>query len=106
MAAQAYSMEGAIAGWFSFMAFSNFSGVECTSSVVRKISVEPHHNITRREQLCFFLKFAMSFLICSAISYLFFPFFTFLPSSILTYSRSKAAGIGLILERNFLTIAR
>src|SRR5260221_903863 len=62
--------------------------------------------MTMREQPCFFLNLAMSALICNAISYLFLPFLTFLPSSIFTYSRSNAAGIGLILERNVFTIAR
>src|SRR5882757_9154594 len=44
--AHAYNIEGAIAGWFAFMASTNFSGVECTSSAFRKISVDPHQQVT------------------------------------------------------------
>src|ERR1700733_9808773 len=99
-------MEGAIPGWFDFIASTNFSGVECTSSAFRKISVEPHQHITRRETLLVFLKLAMSSLICSASSYLFFAFLTFGPSSFFTYSGSNAAFIGLIFERNGFTLAR
>src|SRR5450755_392574 len=98
--AHAYNIEGAIPGWFDFIASTNFSGVECTSSGFRKISVDPHQQVTIRETFFVFRKFAMSSLICSAHSYLFLPFFTFGPSSFLTYSGSNAAFIGLIPERN------
>src|ERR1700674_425358 len=106
MAAQAYSMDGAMAGWFFFIPASNFSGVLCTSSGFRKTSVEPHHSMIIRERLFFFLKLAMSRLSWRAMSYLVLPFFTFLPFSNFTYSWSNAAGIGLIFERNVFTRAR
>ena len=69
--AHAYSIEGAIAGWLLFMASTNFSGVECTSSGRMNTSVEPHQQVTRREAREVFLKFAMSSLISRASSYLF-----------------------------------
>src|SRR5215470_17935091 len=91
--AHAYSMDGAIAGWLFFIASTNFSGVECTSSGRMNTSVDPHQQVTSRETLFSFLKFAMSSLICSANSYLFLPFLTHVPSSLFTYSLSKAAFI-------------
>src|SRR6266403_5825265 len=69
-------------------------------------SVEAHQQVTRRVAREVFLKSAMSSLICSASSYLFFAFLTYVPSSFFTYSLSKAAFIGLILERNGFTLAR
>ena len=54
IAAQAYSIEGAIAGWFSFIAATNVSGVAYTACGFRKISVEPHQITTVRETLFFF----------------------------------------------------
>src|SRR5579864_3385380 len=78
--AHAYSIDGAMSGWFDFMASTNFSGVECTSLGFRKLSVEPHQHVTSRDAREVFLKFAMSSLICSASSYLFLPFLMFGPS--------------------------
>src|ERR1043166_5069433 len=86
MEAQAYSMEGAIAGWFAFIASTNFCGVECTSSGRINTSVEPHQQVTRRETRLLLRKLAISSLICKARSYLLLPFFTQLPSSFFTYS--------------------
>src|ERR1700676_384893 len=104
--AQAYSIDGAIAGWLAFMASTNFSGVACTSSCFRKISVDPHQQVTSRATRFVFRKFAMSSLICSASSYLFFPFLTLGPSSFFTYSGSNAAFIGFMPERNVLAFSR
>src|SRR5258708_31955446 len=81
----------------------NFSGVECTSSGLMNTSVEAHQQVTRRAAREVFLKLAMSSLICSASSYLFFAFLTYVPSSRFTYSLSNAAFIGLIFERNGFT---
>src|SRR5215475_1087769 len=104
--AHAYNIEGAIAGWLLFIASTSFSGVECTSSGRMNTSVEPHQQVTSRDAREVFLKFAISSLICSASSYLFLAFLTHVPSSLFTYSLSNAAFIGLILERNGLTLAR
>ncbi len=48
----------------------------------------------------------MSSFSCSARSYLFFAFLTYVPSSRFTYSRSNAAFIGLIFFRNGFTFSR
>src|SRR2546421_1383716 len=104
--AHAYSIDGAIAGWFAFIASTNFSGVECTSSSLRNTSVDPHQHVTSRETRFSFLKLAISSLICSARSYLLLPFLTCVPSSLLTYSRSNAAFIGAIPERKGFTLSR
>src|SRR5579859_7818319 len=104
--AHAYSIEGAIAGSFFFMPSINFSGVECTSSGLMKTSVEAHQQVTSRETFFVFRKFAMSSFSCSASSYLFFAFFTYVPSSRFTYSRSNAAFIGLIVFRKGLTFPK
>src|ERR1700730_18028928 len=69
-------------------------------------SVEPHQQVTRRDTRLLLRKFSMSSLICSARSYLFLPFLTYVPSSFFTYSRSNAAFIGVIPERNGLTFSR
>ena len=53
-------MLGAMAGWFSFIAFSNDAIVSWTGSFFRKISVEAHQIMTSRSSLCAFLKFRMS----------------------------------------------
>src|SRR6266849_1532011 len=99
-------MDGAIEGWLAFIASTNFSGVEWTSSGVRKISVEPHQAVTSREQRFFFLNSALSSLICNDRSYFVLPFLKFLPLIFFTYDWSKAAFIGLILERKDLTRSR
>src|SRR5580700_10988953 len=104
--AHAYSIEGAMSGEFAFMASTNFSGVECASLGFRKLSVDPHQQVTSREACEVFRKFAMSSLICSASSYLFLPFLMFGPSIIFTKSRSNAAFIGLMVERNGFTFSR
>src|SRR5579862_3854687 len=104
--AHAYNMDGAIAGWLFFIPSVSFSGVECTSSGRINTSVEPHQQVTRRAARELLRKFAISSLICSASSYLFLAFLTHVPSSLFTYSLSKAAFIGLILERNGFTFAR
>ena len=67
-------------------------------------SVDPHQHVTSRETLFVFLKLAMSSLICSANSYLFFAFFTCVPSSLFTYSWSNAPFIGCMPERNVFTL--
>src|SRR6267154_1769347 len=82
------------------MASTNFAGVECTSSGLMNTSVEPHQQVTSRETRLVLRKFSISSLICSARSYLLLPFFMYVPSNRLTYSRSKAAFIGEIPERN------
>src|SRR5262245_10995515 len=86
MEAQAYSMEGAMAGWLACMAATNFSGVEWTSSGVTKTSVEPHQQVTRRETRLVLRKLAMSSLIFRASSYLFLAFLMLGPSIFFTYS--------------------
>src|SRR6266702_2534600 len=63
-------------------------------------SVDPHQQVTSRDNRCVFLKLAMSSVICSASSYLFFAFLTYDPSNLFTYSRSNAAFIGRMPERN------
>src|SRR5713101_8626335 len=104
--AQAYSIEGAIAGWLDCIASMNFSGVECTSSGLTKDSVEPHQHVTRREARKVLRKLAMSSLICSASSYLFLPFLMFGPSINFTKSWSNAAFMGLMVERKGFTFSR
>src|SRR5438132_5376821 len=84
----------------------NFSGVECTSSGLTKDSVEPHQQVTRREAREVLRKLAMSSLICSACSYLFLPFLMLGPSIIFTKSCSKAAFMGLMVERKGFTFSR
>src|SRR5271169_2027172 len=106
MDAQAYSMEGAIAGWLAFMPARNFSGVECTSLGLRNVSVEPHQQVTRRVAPEDLRNFLMSSFSSSAHSYLFLPFLTFGPSINFTNFGSNAAFMGLILERKPLTFAR
>src|SRR5260370_34052691 len=88
------------------MASTNFSGVECTSSGLINTSLEPHQQVTKRDTRLVFRKFSMSSLICSARSYLLLPFLTYVPSSFFTYSRSNAAFIGAMPERNGLTFSR
>src|SRR5229473_3773958 len=88
------------------MASANFSGVECTSSGFTKDSVEPHQQVTKRETREVLRKLAISSLICSASSYLFFPFLMFGPSISLTKSWSNAAFMGLMVERKGFTFSR
>src|SRR5467141_2397392 len=88
------------------MASTNFSGVECTSSGFTNDSVEPHQQVTRRETREVLRKLSMSFLICNAISYLFLPFLMLGPSISFTKSRSNAAFMGLMVERNGFTFSR
>src|SRR6266566_587078 len=104
--AHAYSIDGGIAEWLFFIASTNFSGVACISSGLMNTSVDPHQQVTSRDNRCVFLKLAMSSVICSASSYLFFAFLTYDPSNLFTYSRSNAAFIGRMPERNVLTFAR
>src|SRR4029077_16844918 len=84
----------------------NFSGVECTSSGLTNDSVEPHQQVTKRETREVLRKLAMSSLICSANSYLFLPFLMLGPSISFTKSRSKAAFMGLMVERNGFTFSK
>src|SRR6202140_659196 len=88
------------------MASTNFAGVQCTSSGLMNTSVEPHQQVTSRDTRSVFRKFSISSLICTARSYLLLPFLTCVPSSFLTYSRSNAAFIGVIPERNGFTLSR
>ena len=84
MAAYAYSMLGAMLSSFSCIAFSNEANVSCARPGRIKISVEPHHTITRRSAPLSVLKRRMSSRICSASSRLFLPLFTFVPSNFFT----------------------
>ena len=70
-----------IAGSFCSSARSNAAMLACAADSVAKISVLPHQSITMRSSWLSALNFRMSAMTCSARSFLFFPFFTFGPSS-------------------------
>ena len=93
-------------GSFSSMAFSKDSIVSWVGPGRRKISVDPHQTMTSRSQPFSSLKFLMSSRICSAISRLSAPVFLLGPSSRVTYSGSKAAGMGSMAASSSLMGSR
>src|SRR3954463_13406428 len=81
MAAEAYSIDGAMVGSLASIAFSNASRVQWLGPGLMKISVDAHQIMTRRLHLCLALKSRMSFRSASACSRLLCPGLTFFPSS-------------------------